>query len=303
MEIAFMRRRLAILGFAILSVLLAGAPNAFAAPPGPTNPFHREFDVTNPPARFDEIVLLGEIAPGTTTPRHTTGGDQYITVIAGELTRRLFGATPAEKTYKAGDTLVEKAGEVQELANAGSVPARWLATIILPKGAHLTTEQQTGTTIDQLPTGLTVVYQARMTVDAPAAQFKVVQDELDFAPGAWVPRHTHGGQAFGLVLDGEFTDQRQDDEKKYKAGDSFVEPVNTPHAIGNAGTVKASFFGTILLPPGGEIITIQAPPAAQAPSTMPRTAGGAFPWMTLALAALILLCAGWWARRVRAGGV
>jgi quercetin dioxygenase-like cupin family protein len=145
-----------------------------------------------------------------------------------------------------------------------------------------------------LPTSLTAVHQARMTVDALAAQFKVVQDQLDFAPGAWVPRHTQGGQAFGLVLEGEFTDQRQDGEKKYKAGDSFVESINTPHTIGNAGTVKASFFGTILLPPGGEINTIQAPPAAQSPATMPRMGGMDFPGLALALVAVILLCGGWW---------
>jgi quercetin dioxygenase-like cupin family protein len=271
------------------------------APPGPTNPFHSEFDVNNPPAQFDEIVLLGEIAPGATTPRHTSGGDQYITVIAGELTRRVFGGTPTEKTYKGGDTLVEKADEAQEVANGGSAPARYLATILLPNGAALTTDQQSGATSQELPTGLQAVYQARMTVSPPAAQFKVVQDELDFVPGAWVPRHTHGGQAFGLVLQGEFTDQRQDGEKKYKAGDSFVEPVNTPHAIGNAGTVKASFFGTILLPPGAEIITIQAPPPAPAPATMPRTGGMEFPGLALALAALILLCAGWWLRHARVG--
>jgi LPXTG-motif cell wall-anchored protein len=290
----------------VLTLVILALPSGVAmgqAPPGPTNPFHSEFDVPKPPAQFDEILVLGEIAPGTTSPRHTTGGDQYITVIAGELTRRAFDATPTAQTYKAGDTLVEHAGDVQEVANVGAVPARWLATILVPEGAPLTTDQQTGATSQQLPSGLTVVHQARTTVEQSPAQFKVIQDELDFAPGAWVPRHTHGGQVFGLVLEGQFTDQRQEGEKTYKTGDSFSEPVNTPHAIGNAGTVNASFFGTILLPPSGAIITIQAPPAAQPPMTLPRTGGTAISWMGLIVAALILLCAGWWVRRARSGRV
>jgi LPXTG-motif cell wall-anchored protein len=298
-----MKPRTIVTGVLMLILLLPTTVALGQAPPGPTNPFHSEFDVSNPPAQFDEILLLGEVAPGATTPRHTTGGDQYITVIAGELTRRTFGGTPTEKTYKAGDTLTERAGEVQEVANAGTAPARWLATILVPKGAPLTTDQQTGATSQQLPSGLTAVYQARMTVDQPPAQFKVVQDELDFAPGVWVPLHKHGGPAFGLVLEGEFTIHRQGAEEKYKTGESFVEPVNVPHDIGNAGTVKASLFGTILLLPGGEIITILAPPAAPAPAAMPNTGGAEFPWMALAIAALLLLCAGWWVRRARAGRV
>src|SRR6266508_17372 len=188
---------------ALILALILFLPTSVAlgqAPPGPTNPFHSEFDVTKPLAQFDEILVLGEIPPGSTTPRHTTGGDQYNTVIAGELTRRVFSGTQAENTYKAGNTLVEKAGDIQELANTGSAPARWLATILLPKDTLLTTDQQSGATSQQLPSGLTVVQQARTTVQQPPAQFKVVQDELDFAPGAWVPRHTHGGQVFGIVL-------------------------------------------------------------------------------------------------------
>jgi quercetin dioxygenase-like cupin family protein len=287
---------------AVLRLVLLLAPASAAlgqAPIGPTNPFHSEFDVTNPPAQFDEIVLLGELAPGVTTPHHTSGGDQYLTVIAGQLTRRTFGATPAEKVYKAGDTLIERAGEVQELANAGTAPARWLATILVPQGAPLTTDQQSGATSQQLPEGLTAVYHARQTVAQPAAQFKVVQDELDFAPGAWVPPHTHGGPVFGLVLEGTFTDRQQSGEKQYNAGDSFTEPAHAAHAIGNAGTAPARFFGTILLPPGEEIITIQAPPPAP-PQTMPRTSqnDGYAPlvWL-IVIAGSGAIAAGWLIRR------
>ena len=283
-------------------LILALAPSAALgqAPPGPTNPFHREFDVPHPPACFDEIVLVGALAPGVTTPRHTTGGDQYITVIAGELTRRVFGRATTEQRYKTGDTVIERAGELQQVANAGTVPTRWLATILLPQGTPLTTVQPTGATSQQLPPGVTVVYQARRTVARPAARFTVVQDELDFAPGVWVPLHTHGGQAFGLVLKGAFTDHRQHAELKYKAGDSFTEPPNTPHTIGNAGTVEASFFGTILLPPGGAVITILGAPASHMPTTLPQTGqnNGDVPQLWLAvMAGSGAIAAGWLIRR------
>jgi hypothetical protein len=38
-------------------------------------------------------------------------------------------------------------------------------------------------------------------------------------------------------------------------------------------------------------------------ATLPKIGGIAFPWITPAKAALILLCMGWWVRRARAGGV
>jgi LPXTG-motif cell wall-anchored protein len=64
-------------------------------------------------------------------------------------------------------------------------------------------------------------------------------------------------------------------------------------------------------PPGmGQVVRVDvnAPlsvPASAAPlakpAKLPTTGGADFPWLVLALAALILLCAGWWLRQAKLG--
>lgn len=65
-------------------------------------------------------------------------------------------------------------------------------------------------------------------------------------------------------------------------------------------------------PPGmGQVVRVDvnAPPTHPSaapplkPAKLPTTGGTDFPWLALALAALTLLCAGWWLRRARARGV
>src|SRR5687768_5298946 len=67
-------------------------------------------------------------------------------------------------------------------------------------------------TSNDLPPGPAKVYELKTAVQDPAAQFEVIQVVLDFAPGAWTPPHTHGGQTFNLVLDGELTLRENDTE-------------------------------------------------------------------------------------------
>ncbi|MDE3091213.1 MAG: hypothetical protein KGJ80_17735, partial [Chloroflexota bacterium] len=98
---------------ALLVLLLPPSAAWGQAPQGPTNPFHTEFDVTNHPSQFDEIAMLIEVAPSASNATVKYGGDQFVTVIQGEV-------TVAGQVYPAGKNYVEKAGEPVTISNAGT---------------------------------------------------------------------------------------------------------------------------------------------------------------------------------------
>lgn len=62
----------------------------------------------------------------------------------------------------------------------------------------------------------------------------LVVQEVDYAPGAASPPHTHAKSAFiyAYVLSGEIESKVNDGETRiYKAGDSWSEPPNASHPI------------------------------------------------------------------------
>ena len=66
----------------------------------------------------------------------------------------------------------------------------------------------------QAPLRPTVRQKSIFEVANPPAQFDAVQLVLEFAPGAWSPVHSHGGQGFVTVLEGAVTIRTQDTEKE-----------------------------------------------------------------------------------------
>lgn len=259
-----------------LLVLMLSPHAAFAqTPPGVSNPVHSEFDANNPPAQFDEVILLLEVAPHAKIDALQFGGDQFVSVLEGTVNKD-------GKDIPVAGNYMQKAGEPHTLSNTGSNPARLVSTVLLPKGAALMN--------GEIPAGLTVVAQTQREFLTPPATFKVVQDVLQFAPGAGVPLHSHGGDVLGVVIQGVMTNHNGNVVTQIKSGEGFVENANQVHSIGNESDAPATFFGTILLPPGGEIITIQG----AAPNTIPTTgvALDSLSAMSLALFAGVLLIVG-----------
>jgi LPXTG-motif cell wall-anchored protein len=213
-------------------------------------------------------------------------------VLEGAVTIR---TQDAEKTYKAGETFVETPNVALEAGNPTVERASMVITFLLPKGAQLTSNQQTG--VPQLTP--TTKYNTKFEVPAPPAQFDLVRLVQDFAPGAWTPLHSHGGQGLVTVLDGTLTVRTQGVEKTYKAGETFVETPNVVMEAGNATTEKASMVVTFLLPKGAELTAVQQ---TAAPATLPQTGGddyySFYGWLIL-LVGSGLIAAGWFARRQR----
>src|SRR5215831_5298640 len=188
-------------------------------PPGPTKLYESTIAVANPPAQGDLIQTVLDFAPGTWTPFHRHGGQAFNLVLAGEITLR---ENNTERTFKAGEGWSDTPDQVHAAGNAGAAPARLLVTFLLPKEAPLTTVQQGGSS-QQPPPGPTKVYESKVAVANPPAQADLIQAVLDFAPGAWTPPHTHGGQTLNTVLEGEITLRENGADKTFKPGEGWSD--------------------------------------------------------------------------------
>lgn len=286
-------KRLAVLIMAV-ALLLLTVQAAFAQdlPPGPTVRYRSNFEAASLPAQFDAIQMVLDFAPGAWTPLHSHGAEVFITILEGEMTVR---DQAGERVYRPGDTWIEHPGDVHQAGNVGDVKASVLVTFLLPKGAALTTAQQSQTTGD-LPPGPTKVYESRLEVNNSPAQLDVVQMVLGFAPGAWTPLHSHGGEVLITVLEGDMIVQSQGGETTYRPGDTWIEHAGDIHKAGNTTGAQASVAVTFLMPKGAQLTTVQEPAA---PVLLPQTGGGSsragVVW--IALIATGLVAAGWFMRR------
>jgi quercetin dioxygenase-like cupin family protein len=119
---------------------------------------------------------------------------------------------------------------------------------------------------------------------------EVTLTEMMYAAGEDGGAQTYAGPVLLSVQAGAFTAELGAQSRKLQAGDFVtVQPGTSIHVRADAGAA-------------GRILMLSVIPAGQ-PTTLPTTGGVDFPWMALALAALILLSAGWWVRRARVGGV
>ncbi|MDQ5851910.1 MAG: cupin domain-containing protein [Chloroflexota bacterium] len=294
-----MRHRMLVVAVvaAFAFALLGGAVRA-QQPPGPTVVYRTSMEVTSPPAAFDAINLVLDIAPGAWTPLHSHGGQGIVTVLEGEVIHRPEGG--AEQRVRAGESFIETPGHAHRAGNDGQTNARIVFTVLLPKGAEVTTVH--GDPGPNPPPAPKLVYRTMFEAANPPSQFDLINLVLDFAPGAWTPLHTHGGQGMVTVLDGEIVHRPQGGaERVVRAGESFQETPGHPHMAGNTSSAKTRVLFTVLLPKGAELTTVvAAPQPAAAPAALPNTGAPRAPatrgW-AIVLVATTLVAAGWRLRR------
>lgn len=280
------------LGIALLALALAAgmAPPAPAVadelPPGPSFPIQSKFEAAAPAGAYEIVQFVLDFAPGAQTPRHTHGGQVFVTMLSGELRVR---DDAGEKVFRTGDSWAEQPGDYHLGVNVSGENARVLATFVLPQGASLTTvEESTGTA--DLPPGPTLVYQSRTEGLAHSGPLEVVQLVADFPSGTWTPYHEHGGRGVVMTVEGQLTVRDSAGERTFGPGESWVEGQGEVASVGNAGTQNARAVATFLLPKGAALTTVRdAPASGQVPSALPRTGAAADPpWMLLAGLALAL---------------
>lgn len=81
---------------------------------------------------LEASIMQAELMPGGSTGRHFHAGDEYATVLEGEVEVSTEGA--GVKLYKAGEAYHNKRGVVHETRNPGTKKAKISAVFITDKG-------------------------------------------------------------------------------------------------------------------------------------------------------------------------
>ena len=111
--------------------------------------------------------------------------------------------------------------------------------------------------------GPDVAYMSNFEVPNPPEHlFDVVQEVVVFEPGHWTPTHTHGGQAFITILEGQLSTHPVSGQADgvadgvFGPGQSFVENPGEYWQNGNTGSETARALVTFLLPKGAPLTTV-----------------------------------------------
>jgi quercetin dioxygenase-like cupin family protein len=289
--------KMLMIAFALFApVVVVGARSSQAAPPGPTAPFEGHYPITVAAGDYDLVYLVPDFAPGAAIPLHFHGGPATVVGMDGVLTLRPEGAP--EKTLRPGDVVNEKQGARHEMINTSSTPARILATVLLPHGADLTTILAPGASSP----GPTVPFQGSYPITVAAGDYDLVNLVLDFAPGASIPLHFHGGPAVVVGMDGVLTLRPESaPEKTLQPGGVVNEKQGARHEMINTSSANARILAGVLLPKGIDLTTIVPVPAAAPthpvdhtpmpgmPSTGAPTAADSLWWPLLLLGLLGVL--------------
>jgi quercetin dioxygenase-like cupin family protein len=179
-----------------------------------------------------------------------------VTVLDGEISKRIPAAPGDAETYRTGSTFTSDPGEYIEVGNANPASARIIAAAVLPKGAPLMTVDQAGSGTGTDSISPTTTFESSIAVDRPAGAFELVHLVLDLDPGVWTPRHMHGGQEQVIVTSGEMTLQRHDEAEVFAAGESWTNASGVVHAAGNDGGSFAQVAVAFLLPAGRPLTTV-----------------------------------------------
>jgi quercetin dioxygenase-like cupin family protein len=116
--------------------------------------------------------------------------------------------------------------------------------------------------------GGTAATQATPTPPGPLTKYKntlpglnatgtidLIQNVIDFGPGAASVVHTHSSPNLGTVLEGQITVKMPASDKRADAGGMLVEPINQPLQAVNTGSGEAMVVVAFAVPRGGKPTT------------------------------------------------
>jgi quercetin dioxygenase-like cupin family protein len=169
-----------------------------------------------------------------------------------------------------GDVANEEAGVRYVMTNASSANARVMAVVLLPKGAQLTTMVDTN---PNPPFGPIASFQGSYPLTVEAGEYSLVNLVLDFAPGAQIPLHFHGGPVVLVGMSGTLT-LRPEDGPEHTVGPGQVvsEKAGARHEMLNISAADARILAGVLLPKGAELTTLVTDTSQSAqPAGMPKT--------------------------------
>jgi len=229
----------------LLAALWAMSALTYAAdpPPAPTLRLTSTFPYSGPPAQFDIVNQVLDFANGAGTREHRHGGPAFVTVLEGQLSRRSDGEV---KVYNPRQTFTEAKDSLHAVRATGRT--RVYASFLLSPGAPQTINDPNFPAPETLNT--TPVLQ-KTTVNTQPSEFTVTQLIYDFAPGAVMPLHRHGGLGLATVMEGELTFESSAGQARRAANTSFSN-ITAPHEVRNSGSGSATLLVVVLLPKDAE---------------------------------------------------
>jgi quercetin dioxygenase-like cupin family protein len=248
-----MKRLTLLLAAAALMAACGGGGAAAAAkpstPPGPVTVYRNTLPGQTAVVPIDLIQTIIDFAPGAASVVHKHTSPNLATVLQGQITVKTPGG---DKQALAGGALVEPLNQPVQAVNNGSGEAMVAAAFPVPDGAK-PTSAVAGQPAPATPNK--TLYRFTLAVPSISGGYSLVQQVLDFAPGAQTPKHSHGGPGVITVLQGQITLATDGTEKTYGVGESFTEtPGHTLQAF-NRGSNELIVAATFILPAGAQLTT------------------------------------------------
>lgn len=237
---------------ALMAACGGGAVNVASKPSAPAAPVTK-YKNTLPgqivAGPIDLIQSILDFAPGAASVVHTHTTPNLATVLQGQVTIKM---PSGDKQASAGDMLIEPVNQRVQAFNLGSGEAMVAVAFLVPHGGKPTVPV-VGSPAPATPNKTLYSF----TLDSPSVSggYGLVQQVLDFAPGAQTAKHRHGGPGVITVIQGQVTLNRDGTDKTYSVGDSFTEsPGQTLQAF-NRGSTELIVVATYLLPDGAQLTT------------------------------------------------
>jgi quercetin dioxygenase-like cupin family protein len=130
----------------------------------------------------------------------------------------------------------------------------WLSLAALLLAALLSARDVSS---QDLPPGPSTVVSNRFQAPSVPGPIELVHSVVDFAPGAGVASHTHGGQAFITVLEGAITLRGDDGERTYSTGATLIEPVGEFFSAVNETAAPTRLLASYVLPRGAPLTSVR----------------------------------------------
>lgn len=104
--------------------------------PNPVVVHMSKYPITVGGGEYDLLTIIQDFPAGAGVAAHKHGGHVLVTVMSGEITLREKGT---ERVIKTGESWTERPGDVHAVVNAGTETSRVAISILIPKGAEVTT--------------------------------------------------------------------------------------------------------------------------------------------------------------------
>jgi quercetin dioxygenase-like cupin family protein len=237
---------------ALVAACGGGAASRLASsssPPAPVTKYRNTLSGLSASTQIDLIQNVIDFAPGAASAVHVHSSPNLATVLLGQITVKM----PAgDKSADAGSMLVEPVNEPLQAVNTGPGEATVVVAFVVSHGA-----KPTSAVPGQPAPALLSTTLLSFTLSTPniSGSYSLVQQILDFAPGAQTPQHRHGGPGVITVLQGQVTLSRDGLVKTFSAGESFIEMPGQTLQASNRGSSDLMLAATFLLPDGVQLTT------------------------------------------------